>query len=323
MNLLVTGANGFVGAHLVRHLVALGHRVAAFCLPGTSLAPLAGLDVAHHAGDVTDRESVARAVRGQDALFHVAANLSHHRRDVARARAVNVDGTENVLAAARAAGLRRVVVTSSVGAVGADPTGGLADETFAYAWPAELPYFAAKRDAEAACRRAAADGLEVVMVNPSVVVGPGDERQRLRPIIWLARRGLFTVALPGLANVVDARDVAAGHWLAFTQGKNGERYILAGENLSAADLVGRILAEFGRRPPSRTLPTGALSAAARLVRGLERVVPLPEFAVNMKNLPNGGYYSSEKARRELGFRTRPTAETIRDTVAWYVSRGLA
>jgi dihydroflavonol-4-reductase len=323
VNILVTGANGFVGSHLVRHLLTLGHRVHVLCLPGTSLAPLAGLDIAHHLGDVTDGESVARAVRGQDALFHVAANLSHRRRDVASARVVNVGGTENVLAAARAAGLKRVVVTSSVGAVGGDPTGREADETFAYAWPAELPYFATKRDAEAVCRRAAAEGLEVVMVNPSVVMGPEDGRQRLGPIIWLARRGLFKVALPGLANVVDVRDVAAGHWLAFAHGKSGERYILAGENLRISDLIGRIAAELGRRPPRHTLPTGALTAAARIVRGLERVVPLPEFAVNMKNLPNGGYYSSERARRELGFRTRQTAETIRDTVAWYVSQGLA
>ncbi len=316
----VTGASGFVGANLVRTLLDAGWRVRA--LVRGDAPSLAGLDVELVRGDLF-LPTLADAMRGCDGVFHVAARYSLWRRDRDAVFRTNVDGTRNVLAAARAAGVPRVVYTSSVAAIGvpADGRPGGADES--YQSPPDALIGAYKRSkyfGEAAARRAIDDGQDVVIVNPTTPVGPWDAKPTpTGEIVLRFLQGRMPAYVDTGLNLIDVRDVAAGHLLAFERGGTGERYILGNENLTLRELLDRLSTLTGRPAPRVRLPRllplayAALGEYALAPLGLPADVPLESVRMAKQRM----YYDPSKAVRELGLPQRPVTRALADAVTWY------
>jgi dihydroflavonol-4-reductase len=324
---LVTGATGFVGSAVARALLARGEAVRVLSRPGSDRRNVDGLDVEVVSGDLTEPETLKPAVAGVSALYHVAAD---YRLWVPRPEemiAANVDGTRDLLRAAGEAGVERVVYTSSVATIGLNPGGATADETT----PSVLAdmigvYKRSKFLAEQEVRRLVAEeGLGVVIVNPSTPVGPRD----IKPtptgrLIAEAAAGKIPAYVDTGLNVVHVDDVAEGHILAFERGQVGERYILGGENLDLREILGEIAALCGRRPPRIRLHPNLVLPIAALVETWARVSGGPEpmttvDAVRMSKKKM--FFSSDKARRELGYAHRPAREAIADAVAWFRDHG--
>jgi dihydroflavonol-4-reductase len=322
---LVTGATGFVGAAVTRALLTAGHRVRVLARPRSNRRNLAGLDVEIAEGSLEDAASLATAVAGCRYLFHVAADYRLWVPDPVAMFRANVDGTRALMLAALAAGVERVVYTSSVATLGL-VSSGVADE----ATPSGLanmigPYKQSKFAAEAAVTALIAErGLPAVIVNPSTPVGPGDVKPTPtgRLIVEAARGKMPGYVDTGL-NIVHVDDVAAGHLLAAEHGAVGERYILGGENLALAELLSEIAAVVGRRPPMLKIPYGVIlpiAIGAELVArvtGREPFVTLDGARMSRKKM----YFSSAKAMRELGYAPRPAREAIIDAVAWFDANG--
>ncbi len=318
----LTGASGFVGANLTRALLAAGWRVRALVRAG---APsLAGLDVELVRGDLFFPD-LAEAMRGCEAVFHLAATYSLWRRDRAALLRANVEGTRSVLAAARAAGAARVVHTSSVAAIGVRAGGLPADETYQSS-PRELigAYKRSKYFAEQEARRAFAAGQDVVIVNPTTPVGPWDAKPTPTGEIVLRflQRRMPAYVDTGL-NLVDVRDVAAGHLAAYERGTAGERYILGNENLGLRELLGRLAAITGLPAPSVRLPRAVPLAYAAL--GELVLAPLgvrPDVSLeSVRMAKQRMYYDATKAVRELGLPQHPVTEALRDAVSWFRDHG--
>ena len=327
--ILVTGGTGFVGANVVRELVALGAAVRVLARRGGDRRALEGVTVEIAEGDLLDRASLSRAVRGADTLYHVAADYRLWARDPGELHRVNVDGTRAILEAAGEAGVRRVVYTSTVGALGipVDGTPGTEDT------PVSLgdmvgPYKASKFLAERVAVELARRGLPVVIVNPSAPIGPWDVKPTPtgQMIVDFMRGRMFATLDTGL-NIVHVRDVARGHLLAAERGRVGERYILghAHGNLSLAD-IGRRLAEITGRPaPRLRVPyvvawcgAACMEAVARLT-GRPPAVPLTAVRMAKKRM----YFSPAKAIRELELPQTDPREALRDAVHWFAAHGYA
>ena len=318
----VTGASGFVGANLVRALLERGWRVRAL-LRGDAPS-LAGLDIEPVAGDLF-APGLADAMRGCDAVFHVAATYSLWRRDRDLLSRANVEGTRNVLAAARAAGVPRTVHTSSVAAIGVRGDGHPADET--YQSPPERLIGAYKRSkyfAELEAQRAFAAGQDVVIVNPTTPVGPWDAKPTPTGeiVVRFLNRRMPAYVETGL-NVVDVRDVAAGHVLAYERGRAGERYILGNENITLRALLDRLAELTGLPAPRLRLPRAmplAYAALGELV--LARLGVTPDVAVDSVRMAKQRmFYATEKAVGELGVPRSPVDTALADAVAWFRSHG--
>jgi dihydroflavonol-4-reductase len=322
MRVLVTGATGFVGSHVVRALVASGHAVRALVRPRARRdAPgIVNAPVEWVIGDVLDPSSLAAAVDGCEAVMHIAAHLSFRAAEVALQREVNVQGTRNVLDAARTARVKRFVHTSSVAAVGRGAPGALADEQTRYDWPIGFHYNESKRDAEAVVR--SARDLETVCLNPALVVGPDEVGRRALPLFRAVRAGLLPLVPPGGTTLCDVRDVAATHVAALERGRAGERYILGGPHLSFREGLSLVADEVGGRAPRAELPANAVRAGMLPLVALERLgVALPWSARYAGYLTARTYYSSEKAMRELGYQTRSAVESIRAAACFYRAAG--
>src|SRR5215218_181238 len=246
---LVTGASGFVGSHVLRALLERGDDVRVTLRRDSSRAAQEGLEVAVATAQLGDRAALRRALRGVDRVFHVAGT-TNLRASPAELTRVNVEGTRMVLEEALRAGVERVVHTSSIGAVGPARPGGAVDERHAFPSRLDVPYAVSKHAAETEALRVAARGLDVVIVCPAHVFGPGDLGPTSTGVVrrFLLRR--IPIYVPGAINVVDVRDVAAGHLLADERGATGERYILGTRNYT----WDRLFAELSRisgveRPP--------------------------------------------------------------------------
>ena len=286
MRAYVTGASGFIGSHVTRTLRE------------------AGWEVGDAFVDVCDRAALEREMEGCDAVFHLAA-LYSFRGDPAEFTRVNVDGTRNVLEAARRAEVRRVVHTSSCATCGPVEGRPATEEDAPHDWELAVPYKATKLAAERLALAAASSGLDVVVVNPTTPVGEGDwvPTPTGRMVRGVAT-GRYRAYLSGMGvNLVDVRDVARGHLLAFERGRAGERYLLGGEDMSLQDVFALIAKAAGRQAPRLRVPywVARTAAAARLLNRQE---------VSLARLPM--YFSSEKARRELGYEpSRPQAAVER------------
>ena len=323
MTTLVTGASGFVGSAVARRLIATGHRVRALVRPTSDRRNLEGLDCELVVGDLAEPESLAPALRGCRALFHVAADYRLWVPDPAPLYRVNVAGTRALLLAAAEAGVARAVYTSSVATLALGADGRPADETDE-ATLADMVghYKRSKFLAEAAVRALVAEeGLDIVIVNPSAPVGPRD----LRPtptgrLIREAAAGRIPAFVDTGLNVVHVDDVAEGHRLAFERGAAGERYILGGENMTLRDILAEVAAIAGRAPPRLRLPRAPLVPLAYLAEAMARLRGGAEPMLTVDGLRLAGkhmYFSSDKARRSLGYRPRPAAEALSDAVAWF------
>lgn len=316
MRALVTGASGFVGSHIARALADAG-------VPVRSLSrgePPDWSEVSERVlGDIRDRAVLERATQGCELVFHAAALYSYDRRDAQAMHAVNVEGTRALLDAAARAGARRVVVTSSATTCG--PVAGRPATEADRPAPAQLAvaYKRTKVEAERVALAAAGEGLEVVVVNPTCVVGPGDRRPTpTGRMIADVARGRIRAYTPGMGlNVVSVSDVAAGHLLAGEHGQPGRRYILGGEDLSLREVFAIVARGAGRPPPRWPVPhTMALAAAyaadagARLTRRSPRLLVLDQ--VRLSGVPE--HFSSVRARGELGYRARPAAQALAEAV---------
>jgi dihydroflavonol-4-reductase len=323
---LVTGASGFVGSAVARALIAAGHRVRVLVRPTSDRRNLAGLAVETRVGSLEDRASLAAALAGCRALFHVAADYRLWVRDPAAMRRANVDGTRDLMEAALAAGLERVVYTSSVATLGLTDDGRPADETTPVAADAMIgPYKRSKFDAERAVDALVATrGLPAVIVNPSTPIGPRD----LKPtptgrIIVEAASGRMPGYVDTGLNLVHVDDVAAGHLAAFDRGTIGERYILGGENLSLAALLAEIASLTGRAPPRLKVPRVAVYPVALVEETLARLTGREPFATfdGLRMAKKKMFFSSAKAERELGYRFRPARAGLVDALAWFRAEG--
>jgi dihydroflavonol-4-reductase len=261
MSNLVTGANGFVGAAVVRALIARGDPVRAMVRAGSNTVNLAGLPIEIVHGDVTDAESLQRAAAGCDTVLHVAADYRLWAPDESAMYRTNIDGSVNVVEAAAAAGVRRVVYTSSVAVLGIHADRSPADESTPVRFADMIgPYKRSKFLAEQAVVRRAADlGLPLVTVNPSTPIGPGDFRPTpTGRIIVDAARGRMPAYVDTGLNVVHVDDVANGHLLARDAGRPGERYILGGADLSLREILAMVATHSGRKPPVVRHPPAAV-----------------------------------------------------------------
>jgi dihydroflavonol-4-reductase len=309
---LVTGAAGFIGSHVVAALAAAGAEVRAF--DRTPLAaPIGGVEPV--LGDVLDADALRRALDGCDAVFHLAAVYSFARADAALMEAVNVRGTRAVLDAALRGPRRRIVHTSSCATCG-PVRGRPANEGDAPPdWELRVPYKRTKLAGERLALDAAAQGADVVVVNPTTPVGPGDRRptptgKMVADVASGRARGYLA---GGALNIVGVQDVAAGHLRAFEHGRSGRRYLLGGENLPMPDVFAAVATAAGRRAPTLAIPWAAAYAAAWVADAALRpfgreakLLLLDE--VRLGRLPMT--FDDTLARSELGHRSIPAAEAL-------------
>ncbi len=319
--ILVTGATGFLGQVLVPLLLADGVEVRVVARRPDDALP--GLDVERLAGDVTDPGSLEAAVRGVDAVIHMAGLVSHLERDRDRLMEVNVAGTEHVLAAARAADVARVVHVSSIAAVGTtpDPAQPLDEGSPFSTVAASFPYALSKRLGEQAALAAAATGQDVVVANPGHVLGAGDVNAISTFHVRKILTGELRLTLTGGITYVDVRDVADGIRRVLADGRSGQRYILATPDghLSHRELSARVLRLAGIERRTVHLPGGPTAFAAKLA---DRVgIPLPVAADELDSARHWWYAASDRAIEELGYAPRPVDEAILATIDWYRTRG--
>jgi dihydroflavonol-4-reductase len=325
MKVLLTGATGFIGSEIARELVRAGHAVRVLVRKTSKLDGLSGLDLERFVGDINDGASVARALEGQDALIHTAANVSARRRDRDSIYRANVEGTRTVLEAAHARGGKlRVVYTSSVAAVGATETPTLQTESSPWRPGFGYHYIDAKHQAEQVALDYAKRGLDIVILNPGLVLGPGDVYLGSTRIVLEFLRGRLGWVTNGGLTFCDVREVAKAHVAALAQGRSGERYIVAGMNKTLADALATV-ARLSGLPAARVAPyplawLGALGSEAL---SLVREHSLEEFnrpVLRYARLFN--FTDPAKAQIELGYVVRPFEESVRDTIKDFLARGL-
>lgn len=325
MKTLITGATGFIGSHLLRHVVAEGASVAVLVRPRSDTAMIADLlpHIELRYGDVTDKESVCRAMKGVSQVYHSAGRVSISSRGVASLHRINVEGTKHVLQAAAEHGVRRVVYTSSVSAIGITGTDVPANET--QAWNLgrfNVPYYHTKHLAEEAVREAVGRGLDAVIVNPSYVFGAGDVHFNAGGLVRDLHHRRIPAYPTGGVCVADIDDVAKAHIAAMRLGKSGERYIVGGENLSYKQvfdtICGVIAAPKVWLPISQVMQRMLALLAKSQLFGITALAN-PEILTTTRER---FYFDSSKAVGELGLTHTPFAETIRRTFEWYRHRKL-
>jgi dihydroflavonol-4-reductase len=323
MRALVTGATGFIGSHVARALVDEGVSVRVLARAGSDRRALAGLPVEIATGDLAEPASLGRALAGIEVLYHVAADYRLWAPDPAVLYRVNVDGTRALLRAAEAAGVSRVVYTSSVGALGLPPDGRAGTE----ATPVRLEdmvgdykrsKFLAEREAEAAAAR----GVPVIIVNPSAPVGPWDWKPTPtgRMLVEYLRGRMLAYLETGL-NIVHVQDVARGHLLAAARGRVGERYILGHVegNLALREIFQRLAPYTGVPAPRMRLPRGVamvLAAGAELAARVTGSPPLIARAA-VRMAAKRMFFDPSRAVRELGLPQTPVDRALRDAVDWF------
>jgi nucleoside-diphosphate-sugar epimerase len=322
----VTGGTGHVGANLIRTLLERGDRVRALVRPNSPGEAFAGLDLELVTGNVLDPGSLAELVRGCEGGYHAAALVQTVRGREKELYRTNVLGTRHVLAAARAAGVGRVVVTSSLGAVG-QPESGPCSEADAFdPFDDHLPYEESKAWMEHECLKAAVAGQDVVMVVSTAVLGPFDFKpSRMGRVVLDFSNGKLGAYIPGGFEFVAARDLAAGHVLAMQRGRPGERYIVSTRFATVDELMTILETITGRKRPRR-LPPGAMKVLAHVSSFvLNRVAPerpqrFTPDAVRLLTLMRRADIG--KARSELGYVPGSIEDALREAYTGFVERGL-
>ncbi|HKO05420.1 MAG TPA: hopanoid-associated sugar epimerase [Candidatus Acidoferrales bacterium] len=326
MTTLVTGATGFVGSHVARLLAERGEPLRVLVRPTSRARMLDGIPCQRVIGDLCRRVELEAVLRGVRRVFHVAADYRLWSRDPAEIYRNNVEGTRNLLSAARDAGVEQFVYTSTVATM-AVPTedGRLPDEST----PASLEqmvghYKRSKFIAEREVQDAAREGMPVVIVNPTTPVGPGDWKPTPtgRIVVDFLNGRMPAFVDTGL-NLVAVEDVAAGHLLAAERGKPGERYILGCRNMTLREILGELAWITGRPAPRVRIPHGVAMAAAcvdtAFCRLLRREPHIPLEGVRMAR--HRMFVETSKAERELGFQPGPIAAALERAVRWYQSNG--
>ncbi len=323
---LVTGATGFVGAAVTRALLRAGFSVRVTARRNSDRLNLQGLNVDIINFDLTNPRGFPEALAGCRYLFHVAADYRLWVPNEAAMRKVNIDGTISLLQAAAAARVERTVYTSSVAALGLNDDGSPADETSPIKPEHHIgAYKRSKYEAEQAVRQLAAEGQNIVIVNPTTPVGPGD----LKPtptgkMVLDAARGAMPAYVDTGLNIVHVADVAAGHLLALEKGVAGQCYILGRENMLLGDLFTMIANQTGRKPPDIRLPILPLMPIAWFMERRAQKTGKPPLMTPdiLRMAAKKMYFSSAKAVRELGYKPRPAAQAVGDALAWFRTQGM-
>ena len=322
---LVTGASGFVGAAVARKALEHGFKVRVLMRPTASRANIAGLAVDVAAGDMRDLPSMRAALKGVRYLFHVAADYRLWARNPSEIARNNLEGARATMQAALQEGVERVVYTSSVAALKPKKREA-ADETSRHTEQSAIGVYKkskllAEREVE---RMIAEERLPAVIVAPSTPIGPRD----IKPtptgrIIVEAATGRMPAFVDTGLNLVHVDDVAEGHFLALERGRIGENYILGGADVSLATMLADIAALAGRKPPTIKLPLAPLFPLAFAAEQMARITGKEPFltADALRMSRHRMYFSSAKARRELGYATRPYREGLKDAYAWFKANG--
>ncbi|MBK9755718.1 MAG: NAD-dependent epimerase/dehydratase family protein [Nannocystis sp.] len=330
----VTGAAGFIGHHVVRLLRAEGRSVRALIRPGedtrnldelAAADPDAGAGIERVEGDILDRPALARHMAGCDLVYHLAAVYRTWVPDPRLIYDVNVTGTANVLATAAALGVRRVVHTSSIAAIGIDPSGQPAGEDTTYnLWGHAFDYVRSKYLAHQVAA-AFASVLDVVLVCPGMPLGPGDIGPTpTGKTLVDTLSGKIRVSFEGGLNLVDVEDVARGHLLAEARGRRGEAYLLTGHNLTIFEMIAELRKVVGMRHGMLRVPASLAAAFGHLLEGWAARVSRREPMITPGAVAYASqrlFYDNRKARDELGFHVRPLDETLRRAVEWFVAHG--
>jgi dihydroflavonol-4-reductase len=322
---LVTGASGFVGAAVARALLAEGWQVRVLVRGASVRTNLRNLALEVAVGDLNVPPSLDAALAGCDALFHVAADYRLGAPDPSELYRTNVEGTRNLLRSAAAAGVQRIVYTSSVATMGirADRLPG--DERTPVSLEAMIGHYKrSKFLAEQVVLEAAAAGAPAVIVNPSTPIGPGDVKPTPTGRLVLdAAAGRMPAYVDTGLNIVHVDDVAAGHLLAFHRGRVGERYILGGDDMTLQQILIYIAQHVGRQPPRIRLPYAAILPIAYAAEAFAKLtgrsgrVTLEGVRMSRKIM----FFSSAKAAAELGYTWRPPTQAFDDAIAWFREHG--
>ncbi|MEA4813001.1 MAG: SDR family oxidoreductase [Anaerolineaceae bacterium] len=319
--ILVTGAAGHLGNVLIRELNSLGKKVRALVLPGENLRSLEGLDYDLFEGNILDKPALLQAMQGVDTVFHLASVVAITNDKFDLMKLVNVKGTQNVLEAAKETGVKKVVYTSSIHALGRPKHGKIIDETLQFDTknPAGA-YDQTKAQASILALEAAQRGQDVVLVCPTGVIGPYDyNRSEMGEMIlsWMRKKPSLT--LNASYDFADVRDVMKGHILAAEKGRSGEAYLLSGTDINIRRMRKLVQDAMGIKTPEVSFPIWVAKAIAPLAEiwyKIARSRPrLTKYAV--ETLLSNSDISSAKARSELGYTTRPIEETVKDTVRWW------
>jgi len=321
--ILVTGAAGHIGNVLVRELIAEGRQVRALILPGEDIASLDGLEIEFAEGNVLDPFSLSQAMEGIDIVFHLAGVISIMPGNDEWMRKVNVNGTKNVLQAAKKANVTRLVYTSSIHALSRDWKGKI-DERVPF--DPDNPvggYDRTKAAASLAVLDAVKDGLDAVIVCPTGVIGPYDYRgSEMGDLLmdWLRKK--LHLLVKGAYDFVDVRDVAHGHILACDRGRKGEVYILSGWRIKVLELKKLVQDVLGYRIVAVTIPMWIAKIGAKIMPLYYQLTKrIPKFTdYSLETLQSNSDISSGKAKRELGYAPRDLATTIKDTVRWLIQK---
>ncbi|MBI2343923.1 MAG: NAD-dependent epimerase/dehydratase family protein [Deltaproteobacteria bacterium] len=312
--ILVTGATGFLGAQLVRRLVADGHRVRIFRRERSHLNILQQIAYEEAIGDIADPVAVDRAVAGCRAVFHCAALIAYWEHLNALQTATNVEGTRHVVTASLRHGVARLIHVSSVSAIGLRADGAPADESVLFnLGRLRLNYADTKFAAECVVRDGVARGLDAVIINPGTIYGPGDHRRA-----YYVRSLASPVTSRGGMAVVDVDDVVEGAIRAWQHGRCGKRYILAAENRTYCEIGKRFAAALQRRGPLWVMPRWLIRVAAAVIAPLGRLFRRPwALTPTMARVAHlRFFFDNTKSCRELGMTYRPFTATAARTIAW-------
>ena len=327
MKTLLTGATGFLGSAVLRQLVEDGQNVRVLARPNGDRRNIEKVDCEVLEGDLNDIPSLQMAVAGCDALFHVAADYRIWTPNPSELYRTNDLGTVELFRAAAAAGIERMIYTSSVATLGIHSDGTPSNEATPVSRSDMVGHYKrSKFDAETSVMSLISkEHLPIVIVNPSTPIGPRDVKPTpTGRIIVEAAAGRMPAFVNTGLNVVHVDDVAAGHIQAFKNGAIGERYILGGEDLSLKQILAEVAEIIGRKPPVISLPRAPLfpfaylsEIIARLRGGTEPMLTVDGLRMSKKRM----YFSSAKAQKMLGYVTRPATEALRDAVEWFTSNG--
>ncbi len=317
---IVTGATGCVGNVLVRELLDRGKRVRTLVRSTSDLSSLGGLEVEKIQGDILDKDSLIRAFRGADTVYHLAAIISIMPGDRKLIHNVNFEGTRNVISACLKCGVGRLIYTSSIHALEEPPLGTVIDESMPFNPNCRRgEYDRSKANASLEVIEAAANGLDSVVVCPTGVMGPYDFRGSLITQTFIDfAGGRMNMIIDGAYDFVDVRDVAEGLIRAAEKGRSGQYYILSGERITMDEIMSILSEVCSVRQPRYKVPIW-LARTAGMVTPLyyKLANKTPRFtAYSINTLQSNSYISHQKASRELGYNPRSIKESIRDTLKW-------